>query len=39
MFGDLDIYAMFKTNIDRLVETAGATEFKNVLDLMVYLNF
>lgn len=40
MFGNIDIYAMFKTNIDRLVESAGATEFKNVLDLMVaFLKF
>lgn len=40
MFGDIDIYSMFKTNIDRLIETANATEFKNVLDLMVaFLKF
>lgn len=40
MFGDVDIYKMFKTNIDRLVDTASSTEFKNVLDLMVaFLKF
>lgn len=40
MFGDLDIYNMFKTNIDSLLENSGATEFKNVLDLMVaFLKF
>lgn len=32
---DLDIYIMFKNNIDKLVECANSAEFKNVLDLMV----
>ena len=32
---DIDIYDMFKKNIDKLVENASAVEFKNVLDLMV----
>lgn len=40
MFGDLDIYAMFKSNIDTLIDNASTTEFKNVLDLMVaFLKF
>jgi len=39
-FGDVDIYAMFKLNIDRLVDQASSLEFKNVLDLMVaFLKF
>ena len=32
---EIDIYDMFKKNIDKLVENASAVEFKNVLDLMV----
>lgn len=37
---DINIYEMFKVNIDKLIESASNTEFKNVLDLMVaYLKF
>ncbi len=32
---DINIYEMFKVNIDKLIESASNTEFKNVLDLMV----
>lgn len=40
LFGEVDIYQMFKINIERMVDTASSLEFKNVLDLMVaYLKF
>lgn len=40
IFGEVDIYAMFKLNIDRMVDQASSLEFKNVLDLMVaFLKF
>lgn len=40
VLGNVDIYAMFKKNIDRMVENASSLEFKNVLDLMVaFLKF
>ena len=34
---DIDIYGMFKNNIDNIVEKASNLEFKNVLDLMVII--
>lgn len=37
---EIDIYGMFKNNIDNIVEKTSNVEFKNVLDLMVaFLNF
>ena len=30
---------MFKINIDRLVESSTSSEFKNVLDLMVFTSY
>lgn len=37
---ELDIYNMFKQNIDKILDNTGQIEFKNLLDLQVaFLNF
>ena len=36
----MDIYNMFKNNIDKILDNTGQIEFKNLLDLQVaFLNF